>query len=275
MVKRPLNGRETDLAAEVGYRTANVVNLVDCCLTALPDGITPKAISLDASNNSISTIPSERLPVRLISLALHRNPLSDLPDLSRLTALQQLGCIGCKLESFTTIFTCPMLRHAGLGYNAISILPATTLVNKASLLVSLDLSHNDLWDLQRTTPVLRSLPSLRILSLKGNPFCLLAAYPSYVQLELPQLEHFDGKPVLTGGSTEVSQINAPLTQNVSGAPGVSSGFSNQSYSRPMINACLEINLTEVLPAAEHVTDRLQNVGSDSGVNAAAGTSRPY
>jgi Leucine-rich repeat (LRR) protein len=48
--------------------------------------------------------------------------------------------------------------------------------------MSLDLSYNDLLDLDATLKALKPLPNLRVLLLQGNPFCVLPAYRAKVRL---------------------------------------------------------------------------------------------
>jgi len=46
--------------------------------------------------------------------------------------------------------------------------------------MSLDLSYNDLLDLDATLKPLKTLPNLRVLLLQGNPFCALPTYRAKV-----------------------------------------------------------------------------------------------
>lgn len=59
------------------------------------------------------------------------------------------------------MFKLPSLQHAGLGYNAIAELPRHLLPTCSSLL-SLDISHNSLEDMEQAFADLDSLPSLQV-----------------------------------------------------------------------------------------------------------------
>jgi Leucine-rich repeat (LRR) protein len=59
--------------------------------------------------------------------------------------------------------------------------------------MSLDLSHNDITDLSAVLTQLQQLPTLRSLSLKGNPASLAAGYRQAVLQALPQLLYLDGQ----------------------------------------------------------------------------------
>jgi Leucine-rich repeat (LRR) protein len=82
----------------------------------------------------------------------------------------------CRLTNISSIFQCPTIRHAGLGYNAITALPAVSLPTTPLQLVSLDICHNDLCDLPAAVQALQSLATLRVISLKVSSSWAIFAY---------------------------------------------------------------------------------------------------
>jgi hypothetical protein len=100
---------------------------------------------------------------------------------------------------------------------------------------------------------------------QGNPFCLLAAYPSYVLSKLPQLEHFDGKAVLP--TAPATQIGIPESKD----PPPGRGGPDECGTDAVIGAWLEVTLAEILPSAELVTDRLPGEDPTSGTPTGAGS----
>lgn len=82
---------------------------------------------------------------------------------------------------------------------------------------------------------------------QGNPLCLLKAYPSQVISQLPQLEHFDGRPA-------VSDASSTLESTMVGSQSQSPTY-NDSH---LLNVELELTLTDILPAARLVMDTMQS-----------------
>ena len=81
------------------------------------------------------------------------------------------------------------LRHLGLGHNFISS------INNYSKgwesLLSLDLSFNQLTDLEGTISAITRVPTLRVLCLQGNPFSLFMGYRGLLVDFLPHLSALD------------------------------------------------------------------------------------
>lgn len=93
------------------------------------------------------------------------------------------------------MFACPRLLHANLSYNQLPALALPPPLPQQLLapLVSLDLSHNNLTDLVATLDSLSRLPALGVLSLAGNPLCMIPVYASAVRSTLKQLVYLDNK----------------------------------------------------------------------------------
>lgn len=121
--------------------------------------------TLSLSGNLLQNI--ESLPSSLEVLHLNANKFTNVPK---------------KLSSIANIL------HLGLAYNYIQVLTSTTAIQS---LVSLDLSHNQLHNMDDTITELKKIPKLKSLSLLGNPICLLKSYPAAILNSLPQLRYFD------------------------------------------------------------------------------------
>ncbi|KAJ8779291.1 hypothetical protein J1605_012753 [Eschrichtius robustus] len=102
----------------------------------------------------------------------------------RVVDKQVLELYGNKMTSMECLCTRPppRLQHLGLGHNKL-LGPLESLYVTSDYwpnLVSLDLSFNDLTDLQGTVAGLRTLRHLRLLVLQGNPLALVPCYRGFV-----------------------------------------------------------------------------------------------
>ena len=97
----------------------------------------------------------------------------------------------CRLKAADVVFLCPALQHASLAYNALQSLPSDLF--PSSPLLSLDLNHNNLADLDWVLSQLLLLDSLASLSLRGNPLCLQPSYAVLLRQTLTKLVYVDGQ----------------------------------------------------------------------------------
>ncbi|KAF7200346.1 leucine-rich repeat-containing protein 43 isoform X1 [Nothobranchius furzeri] len=132
-----------------------------------------KLEKLDLSCNVISEIPAESLPSTLKILELRANCLSSLCSLTERPPpqLQYLGLSSNRLGSHKDI-SCLTGRYW-------------------PQLVTLELNDCEFEDQQALLNALSSLPSLKMLMLKGNPFTLAPSYPGLAVDCLPQLACLD------------------------------------------------------------------------------------
>jgi hypothetical protein len=84
------------------------------------------------------------------------------------------------------------LHSIGVGYNHISDLSFVTIT---PLLLSLDLSYNDIVDLKNSVLAIKQLKHLKILSLHGNCICLLSHYRSSILANIQNLISLDDSSV--------------------------------------------------------------------------------
>ena len=180
---------------------------------------TPTPGVVDLSDGNLREFPAFTKALRTaLELDLEGNPeLVSIPAgaLSRLTSLETLRLTGCALthlpedmnrcESIARLFAganditdahpafeLPCAVHVGLAHNRIAALPPPEVTARAEALMSLDLTHNNLCDAADAFASLRAMPSLRALSLAGNPMAMGAGFAARVANELPELLMLDG-----------------------------------------------------------------------------------
>ncbi|GMH61255.1 hypothetical protein TL16_g03215 [Triparma laevis f. inornata] len=125
--------------------------------------------SLDISSNNLRRI--ENLTSGLVSLAAYNNDISEF-----------------------NIPPSPSLMQLGLGFNKLTRIDPNSCENLGSL-VSLDLSYNEISDLDSLLLAVGKIPGLKHLSLTGNPCALLPLYRVRVVAALPELTLLDDKGV--------------------------------------------------------------------------------
>ncbi|NWV26075.1 LRC43 protein, partial [Origma solitaria] len=153
------------------FQVFKTLRMVDKGVEELDEGLLQfqKLEELILSANRISRVTSAHLPRTLKVLELCCNAVGDLQDL----------CVQPP----------PGLQHLGLGHNRLRG-PSQEkhfTVDFWPNLVSLDLSFNSLTDLVGLVSQASTLPSLRILLLKGNPLTLIPTYRGFLVDSLPKL----------------------------------------------------------------------------------------
>ncbi|XP_022372805.1 leucine-rich repeat-containing protein 43 [Enhydra lutris kenyoni] len=129
--------------------------------------------------------------LKLEELVLSANQIKEIDAINLPPTLKVLELYGNKISSVECLCTRPPphLQHLGLGHNKL-LGPLESLYVTADYwpnLVSLDLSFNDLTDLQGLIASLRTLPHLRVLVLQGNPLALVPYYRGFTIDSLPPL----------------------------------------------------------------------------------------
>ncbi|XP_008416777.1 leucine-rich repeat-containing protein 43 isoform X2 [Poecilia reticulata] len=138
-----------------------------------------KLEELVLSSNLISEIPAKHLPGTLKILELRANRLSSLS-----------GLASCPP---------PQLQYLGLGSNSLgSHQDICDLTGRHwPRLACLDLSNCNFQEQQYLVAALETLPCLKTLTLKGNPFTMTPSYPGFTVDSLPQLSCLDSSWVTT------------------------------------------------------------------------------
>ncbi|XP_032509965.1 leucine-rich repeat-containing protein 43 [Phocoena sinus] len=122
--------------------------------------------------------------VKLEELVLSANQIKEIDTTNLPPTLKVLELYGNKMTSMECLCTRPppRLQHLGLGHNKL-LGPLESLYVTSDYwpnLISLDLSFNDLTDLQGMVSGLRTLRRLRLLVLQGNPLALVPCYRGFI-----------------------------------------------------------------------------------------------
>ncbi|XP_055261081.1 leucine-rich repeat-containing protein 43 isoform X2 [Moschus berezovskii] len=140
----------------------------------------------------VSLVDKELLKfVKLEELVLSANQIKEVDTTNLPPTLKVLELYGNKITSMECL--ChqppPRLQHLGLGHNKL-LGPLESLYvtsNHWPNLVSLDLSFNNLTDLQSLVASLQTLLHLRLLLLQGNPLALVPHYRGFTIDSLARL----------------------------------------------------------------------------------------
>ncbi|XP_053442963.1 leucine-rich repeat-containing protein 43 [Nycticebus coucang] len=149
--------------------------------------------SLRVVDKEVSQVDKDLLKfLKLEDLILSANRIKEVNAANLPPTLKVLELYGneiCSLECLCAHPPPPGLQHLGLGHNKLQG-PLESLYLSSShwpKLVSLDLSFNDLMDLQGMMASLRTLRHLRLLVLQGNPLALVPYYRGFTIDSLSRL----------------------------------------------------------------------------------------
>ncbi|XP_059976994.1 leucine-rich repeat-containing protein 43 isoform X2 [Lagenorhynchus albirostris] len=141
--------------------------------------------SLRVVDKQVSLVDNDLLKfVKLEELVLSANQIKEIDTTNLPPTLKVLELYGNKMTSMECLCTRPppRLQHLGLGHNKL-LGPLESLYVTSDYwpnLISLDLSFNDLTDLQGMVSGLRTLQRLRLLVLQGNPLALVPCYRGFI-----------------------------------------------------------------------------------------------
>ncbi|XP_060166769.1 leucine-rich repeat-containing protein 43 isoform X4 [Globicephala melas] len=141
--------------------------------------------SLRVVNKQVSLVDKDLLKfVKLEELVLSANQIKEIDTTNLPPTLKVLELYSNKMTSMECLCTRPppRLQHLGLGHNKL-LGPLESLYVTSDYwpnLISLDLSFNDLTDLQGMVSGLRTLQRLRLLVLQGNPLALVPCYRGFI-----------------------------------------------------------------------------------------------
>ncbi|XP_042766899.1 leucine-rich repeat-containing protein 43 isoform X3 [Panthera leo] len=148
--------------------------------------------SLRVVDKQVSLVDKDLLKfLNLEELVLSANQIQEIEAVNLPPTLKVLELYGNEIRSMECLCAAPppRLQHLGLGHNKL-LGPLESLYvtsNHWPNLVSLDLSFNDLTDLQGMVASLGTLCRLRLLVLQGNPLALLPYYRGFTIDSLSQL----------------------------------------------------------------------------------------
>ena len=159
------------------------LKLTDCQITTLDDALLsfPNVEKLDLSGNNISRLGI--LPPQLTSLTLNSNTVESLADTPPARSL----------------------RYLAVAYNGLSSVPHGLETSRFPLLSALDLSGNNLCDVESVIQLLAPLSSLSHLYLIRNPLTLEPAYRRRVLYALRDLELLDDVPNTSTPESDVEK----------------------------------------------------------------------
>jgi len=118
------------------------------------------------------------------------------PALAALPQLDTLNLSGNVLEDLGGLAGCTSLRSLLAANNQLASTEAVAPLAACTTLESLDLQNNKLEDGEGLLSVLRQLPSLKCLYLRGNPLVSsMRSYRKATIAALPGLTYLDERPV--------------------------------------------------------------------------------
>jgi hypothetical protein len=145
----------------------------------------------------------------LKSLALTGNFLQNIDNLP--SGVEILHLNANKLKEFPDqIVKLAKILHVGLAFNSIQVLG----IQSNQSLVSLDLSYNQLYNIEEVIIGLKGFANLKCLNLIGNPIGLGLGYPSAIYQGLPQLRYFDGCEIIALKYSQPVQQTNTIKMNV-------------------------------------------------------------
>ncbi|XP_047507392.1 uncharacterized protein LOC125051224 [Pieris napi] len=159
-------------------KLVNILRVNDIEMTELDSDLTEykNVVTLNLTCNYIDKIDPTVLPLGLKVFELQANRLSDV-------------------EHFAEYLPSEML-YLGLSRNLLNNDSALGLARLPHSITVLDLSDNDIYDLNSVLDPLALLPSLTALQLAGNPCSVCAAYARSTISRLPRLLWLDNREIL-------------------------------------------------------------------------------
>lgn len=145
--------------------------------------------ALIVNNNKLEKLEGLNMLKELNTLVVSGNQLDTL-DISSLSKLQKLSASHNNLEEFPNLQFLKDVKDLKLNNNKIKLIP-DWLANCKRIKV-LDIGNNELADFQ-SIDVLRKLPLLENLNLKGNPVCEEEEYHIKMKELFPNLKLLDYK----------------------------------------------------------------------------------
>ncbi|KAL0848975.1 hypothetical protein ABMA28_013361 [Loxostege sticticalis] len=159
-------------------KAVSVLRVNDTQMTELDSGLLEykNLVNLNLCGNYLSEIDGKLIPPGVRSLELQANRISD---------------IGLSVEHLPFD-----LLYLGLSRNFLNNDYIEAFGRLPFHITVLDLSDNDIYDLEPLLDVLMRLPNLRALLLVGNPCAVCAAYARTTLMRLPHLKWLDCREVL-------------------------------------------------------------------------------
>ncbi|XP_046961259.1 uncharacterized protein LOC124530931 [Vanessa cardui] len=163
---------------KMNLKMVNVLRVNDCEMTDFDESLTAftKLSTLNLCANYITNVDTNFLPRGLRILELQNNRINNV-------------------ETFVEHLP-PSLLYLGLSRNILSNDGVSGLSRLPHNITVLDLSDNDICDIEMVLNALAVLPGLIALQLAGNPCAVCAAYARVTLMRLPRLQWLDAREIL-------------------------------------------------------------------------------
>ncbi|KAG2449026.1 hypothetical protein HYH02_005778 [Chlamydomonas schloesseri] len=181
------------------YRTASLNDKLYCNfkgfsqIACLEDYVNLKALFLEG--NVLETL--EGLPplADLKCLYVQQNCIWKISGLEAVPALDTLNISNNQLTKLEGLSCCPGLRTLIATHNHLATLDSVAHLAECKALQTLDLQNNELED-PGIVDILKQIPDLRCLYLKGNPVVSnIKNYRKVLVTSIPSLTYLDDRPV--------------------------------------------------------------------------------
>ncbi|GMH35986.1 hypothetical protein BSKO_03854 [Bryopsis sp. KO-2023] len=182
------------------YRTASLNDKLYCNFKGFRQ-ITPALAeysglrALFLEGNALETIAGMPALSELRCLYLQQNLIGEITDLEALEQLDTLNISNNRIAVLQNISCCTKLTTLLISHNLLSDVESIRHLSDCGSLRTLDMQHNKIDDPQ-ILEVLKAMPDLKCLYLKGNPVVSkIKNYRKTVISSLPSLVYLDDRPV--------------------------------------------------------------------------------
>ncbi|XP_063358653.1 uncharacterized protein LOC134648113 [Cydia amplana] len=177
LIKRAVKAGDRALLRK-DLKEVPILRIFDSKITELDSGLSEftKLVTLNLCGNYIGDIDAAFLPPGLKLLELQANRIS-------------------RTETFAEHLP-PTLLYLGLAKNLLTNESLQGLPRLPHVITTLDLSENDIYNLETVLDGLGTLPYLMALSLAGNPCSVCLGYSSIITMRLPNLQWLDSREIL-------------------------------------------------------------------------------
>ncbi|KAJ3393496.1 hypothetical protein HDU92_007692 [Lobulomyces angularis] len=216
-------------------------------------------LNLSLTGNYLDQFEQSNLNAEIKYLHLNCNKFKECPNFNELKSLLHLGLsynliesIEKKKESIEELAittTINIYKTENRTKTKVNQQPLPSIIQpiRCSMfpenLKSLDLSFNNLTNLVSTVDVLKPFKNLKILNLKGNPFCLIKNYKKFCLKNLIFLNYFDDfKIAITTVKKDVNTLTTEGENNVVDEISTSEGIPDEVESDDEISLGEEVQI---------------------------------
>ena len=156
----------------------------------------PNVKTLFLESNGLRKIENIEHLKQLRCLYLHQNVIEEMSGLDTLSELRTLNLSQNKIAKISNLKGLEKLSTLNLGKNCLTNAEDLEGLLECPSITNLDLSSNNIDDVEIVEKVLKKMPKLSALYLKGNP-CVrkIKHYRKTMLSTMPQLAYLDERPV--------------------------------------------------------------------------------